>query len=393
MFDTLGNVLSIPTKIKFGAGLIKDLGTNVVPYGKKAMLLHDPFLKGSDLVKEIVADLKTNGIDCVIFDDVSPNPRNTVIDTAVDLCVKENCDMVIGIGGGSAIDSAKAIAIVAKNGGKCWEYVRTANGCREPEKGKLPMIAVPTTAGTGTEATPFSVINNPSLGFKATICDDLACPTISIVDPELMVTMPPSVTALTGIDAFAHSFEAYTSSVESPLMEVVALESMRLFINNIERAVENGHDIEARSNMALCSTYGGMAIAHMCTTMPHALGQALGGITDAPHGGTIATCINKVIEWTLPQGEAKFAKVAELFDESIKGLSNAEKAAKLPGYIEKLFTKIMGGKPITMSSYGMTEENLPKLVDLVMDFYYGDALLNPKQPTKEDVYEVAKASL
>lgn len=393
MFDTLGNLLSVPSKIKFGAGLVKKLGENVAPYGKKALLLYDPFLKGSKLINDVIEDLKANQIEAVTFDDVSPNPRNTVIDKAVDLCVAEKCDVVIGIGGGSAIDSAKAIAIVAKNGGKCWEYVRTANGCREPENGKLPMIAIPTTSGTGTEATPFSVINNPELGFKATICDDLACPTLSIVDPELMVSMPPSVTAYTGIDAFAHAFEAYTSSTESPLMDVVALEAMRLFINNIERAVEDGTDIVARSNMALCSTYGGMAIAHMCTTMPHALGQALGGITDAPHGGTIAACINKVIEWTLPEGEEKFAKVAELFDESIKDLPAAEKAAKLPQYIEKLFTKIMGGKPVTMATYGMTEENLPKLVDLVMNFYYGDALLNPKQPTKEDVYQVAKASL
>ncbi len=393
MLTSLGSLLNVPAQIHFAPGIVRDLGKYAISYGKKAMLLHDPFLSGGKLIQEIMNNLNENGVEVVTFDDVSPNPRNTSIDRAAEICVQENCDLVIGIGGGSAIDSAKAIAITAKNGGKCWEYVRSASGCREPEKGKLPMIAVPTTSGTGTEATPFAVINNPELGFKATICDDVASPTLSLVDPNLMVTMPPSVTALTGIDAFAHAFEGYTSSLNSPLMDVVAIEAMRLFIQNIEKAVENGNDLEARSNMALCSTYAGMVIAHKCTTMPHALGQALGGIMDAPHGGSIATCINKVIEWTLPEGAAKYAKVAELFDDSISNLSDLEKAKKLPQYIDHLFSKIMGGNPVRMSTYGMTEEGLDKLVDLVMNFYYGDAILNPKKPTREDILAVAKASL
>ena len=393
MVNCFESLLGIPTTVKFGAGKVKELGENAARFGKKAIIILDPFLKGSALIESMVKDLENSGVESVLFDDVSPNPRNTVIDTAARLCVSENCDIVIGIGGGSAIDSAKAVAITAKNGGECWEYVRSAAGCKEPEKGKLPLIAIPTTSGTGTEATPFSVINNPSLHYKATIVDDICFPTLSLVDPELTASMPKSVTALTGIDAFAHCLEAYVSSYDNPLIEIVAYEGMRLFVNNIKRAVENGSDIEARGNMALCSTYGGISIGHMLTTMPHAIAQALGGITDAPHGGTIATCINRVIEWTLPNGEDKFAKIAELFDDSIKDMPVSEKAKRLPGYIDALFTDIMGGKPVTMSTYGMTEEGLPKLVELVMNCYYGDALLHPRKPSKEDLLDVARASL
>lgn len=388
MFDYL---IDLPTKVKFGEGTIKELGTITSGYGKKAFVMHDPYLKGTAMLESILADLKASGVSVTIFDDVSPNPRDTVVDQAAALCAKEGCEVVIGIGGGSAIDSAKAIAIVAKNGGNTWGYTRRTDGeVLQPKKGKLPLIVVPTTSGTGTETTPFSVINNPALHFKATIVDDVCYPTVSLVDPVLMVTMPPKITALTGIDAFAHALEAYVSRVENPLIDILAIEAMRLFVENIEECVNNGSNVKAREKMALCSTLSGITIGHCCTTMPHAIAQALGGITDAAHGGAIATCINQVIEWTLPTGEYKFARIAEVFDPSLQG-TDAQKAAKLPGYIEKLFRSITG-EAVTMESYGLKEDQITDVVELVLKTYYGDCQLHPKVPTREDLMEVTKAS-
>ena len=383
MFDHL---IEIPAKVRFGVGSIAQLGKVASEYGKRAFLVYDPYLNDSDIIKHVILDLERNGILNTSFANISPNPRNTVIDEAAAKCVSNNCDVVIGIGGGSAIDSAKAIAIVAKNGYKSWDYTRRfGEECVLPEKGKLPLIVVPTTSGTGTEATPFSVINNPGLHFKATIVDIECYPTIALVDPALTISMPPFITALTGIDAFAHAFEAYISRVDNPFVDAIALEAIRLFVENIEECVNYGDNIGARSNMMICSTLSGIAIGHCCTTMPHAIAQALGGITDAPHGGAIATCINQVIEWTLPLCEEKFAKVAEIFDASISELPNIDKAKKLPEYIDKLFMSIMDGKLVNMRTYGLKDDQVDNLVDVVLKFYYGDCELHPKVPSKEDI--------
>lgn len=381
--------IHFPVKVHFGRGEVKNLGKYVSDYGKKVFLVLDPFLKDSQIRESVVADLKDAGKKIVEYTEIVSNPTTHLIDKAIELAAREKCDFVIGIGGGSAIDTAKAVALLVTNGGKCWDYTeRLGAEVVRPEKPGIPLVAVPTTAGTGTEATPYAVISNPDLKQKCTIVNPKVFPTVSIVDPQLMVSKPAKLTALTGIDAFSHAFESYINVNASPFSRMVAREAMRLFGENIEEAVKNGGNIDAREKMALCSTLAGMAIAHAGTTVPHALGQPLSGRTNAPHGGSIAACLPEVVEWTLPACEDDFATVAGILDPAVAGLSMAEKAARLPGILNDLFARI--GADVSFGGYGLKEDEIEDFCKLVYDSFQLDLKGHPKQAAQEDLVEIVK---
>jgi alcohol dehydrogenase class IV len=383
-------IIDLPFKLAFGAGKLKDVGDEVASYGKKVFIVIDPYLRGSDTENQIQDNLKRNGLDYITFDDISPNPRCWVVDRGADMCKAEACDVVLAIGGGSTIDTAKAIAITSVNGEDSWLYTsRVDEYVAEIKNPALPLIAIPTTSGTGTETTPYSVLNNPEVHSKATIVSDYCFPKVSIVDPELMVSMPPMITALTGIDAFAHALEAYTSTISTPFIDMVALEAIRLFAENIKECCNNGSNIEARENMAWASTLGGIAIARCTTTLPHALGQALAGLTDAPHGGSIACCIGRCIEWALPNGEEKFAKIAQIFDPSLASASVSERAAALPEILDKLWLEILN-QNVTMSTYGLKEDQIEELAYIAYSTLYGGIKVFPRVASKSELVELIK---
>lgn len=382
-----------PTKIIMGEGRLNELGHLAKEYGDKAFLVYDPFLKGSQTLEDIKHNLAENELDFVEFNDISPNPRNTSIDAGTRLCVDEKCEVVIAIGGGSAIDSAKANALVAANGGNCWEYTeRAGEDVTRPTKPSLPMIVVPTTAGTGTEATSFAVINNPSEKRKCTIISPTIFPDIALVDPEIMKTIPPMITALTGLDTFAHALESYISVNATPISEMLSLYSIELFAKSIREAVHNGNNVEARDQMALACGLGGAAIGTAGVTLPHALGQPLGALTDAPHGGTLAACFPQIIEWTLPYAEEKLAKVSELLDSKLnKNLTKSEKAAELPRILHELYTDL--GVDVSFGKYGLKEESIEELADLCFVGFLQDLSAHPKPVTREDVIQLIHACM
>ncbi|MBO4218172.1 MAG: iron-containing alcohol dehydrogenase, partial [Erysipelotrichaceae bacterium] len=308
-----------PTEIIDGPGVINNLPQITAEYGKKAMVVVDPFFLNSPLLKRIEALL--TGYEIRVFGKVTPNPRDNEINEGAAECRQFGADFIIAIGGGSAIDSAKAINIVSTNGGECWDYVRVAGKEIRPITEKLlPLIAIPTTSGTGSECTRYSVVTNGITHAKSTIKTDLNFPTKALVDPEMTVSVPRKTTALTAIDAFAHCFESYIGPKANEFSEMFSLKGMELFIKSVRRVIEDGSDTQARNDLSMCSTLGGLAITHSATTLPHGIGQALSGVTDAPHGGSIAVCMPQVIEWTLPYGQQRFARVACMFDESLKDL-------------------------------------------------------------------------
>ena len=368
---------------------LKNLAKYAGNYGNKAFLAMDPFLKDSEIGESIIKNLKDSGKEVVEYYEIVSNPTTHMIDKGIDLAIQEKCDFVIGVGGGSAIDTAKAVALLVINGGKCWDYTeRLGADIVRPEKPGLPLIAVATTSGTGSEATPYCVILNPDLKQKCAIINPKVFPTVSIVDPKLTVSKPPELTALTGIDAFSHAFESCINVNASPFSEMVALESIRLFAANIEEAVKDGTHLGAREGMALCSTFGGMAIAHAGTSVPHALGQPLSGLTNAPHGGSIAACISEVVKWTLPDCEEKFAKAAEIFEPALAELATSEKAAKLPEIVDELFERI--GVDVSFKEYGLKEEEIEDFCEVVFNSFQIDLKGHPKAYTKEDLVEIVK---
>lgn len=377
-----------PTQLRVGNGKRKELGALAATYGTKAFAVFDPFLNNSTVQKEMLDDLRQNGIESVVFSEIVPNPRNTSIDYGAELCRSTGCQLVIAVGGGSAIDTAKAIALTAALGGNCWDYTeRQGEPVTRPDRPGLPLIAIPTTAGTGTEATQFAVINNTEQVRKCTIITPLIYPCVSIIDPELMISIPPQLTALTGIDTFAHAFEAYICKGQNEFSDALALYAMELFAKSIRRAVQDGSDLEARGMMAMSCALAGAAFSNAGVCLPHAMGQPLSAFTDAPHGGTLAACIPQVIEWTIPYAEERLARVAEILDaDAVSGKTQAQKAAALPELMDKLYADL--DVHVSFSGYGLKEEDVDAFVDLCFTAYKQDMEAHPKPVTRQDVYDL-----
>jgi alcohol dehydrogenase len=279
----------LPTKIIFKVGAINELQLHVKNMGKKALIVTGKSsTKKSGVLQKVQEQLEKENIEYIVFDKIIPNPISTSVDEAAEICRKENVDFVIGLGGGSAIDSSKAIAITAPNPGKFWDYVPVGGG-KKPEKA-LPIIAIPTTHGTGTEADPFSVITNPITKEKVGIGYDNTFPKISFVDPEIMKTLPPNQTAYTSMDAFYHSIEAFLNINANPYSDVLALDAMKRIFSYLPISYENGEDIEARTHLAWASTEAGITETLTGVIANHALEHGLSGFyPDIPHG--LGLCI------------------------------------------------------------------------------------------------------
>lgn len=380
-----------PTKFIAGAGKVLEVGKIAKEMGgQKAFLVIDPFLRDKDSITAVIRKLDEAGIDHFEFYEIVSNPRNTSIDKGAGLCVSANCDLIIAIGGGSCIDSAKAISLVAKYGGKCWDYTeRQGEPVKRPDGAGLPLIVCATTAGTGTEATLVSVINNPSLKRKCSILNPGLYPTISIIDPELMLSIPKELTALTGIDTFAHAFEAYIGTGANEMTDALAIHSMKLFAESIRAAVNDGSNLEARSKMAMACCIAGASFSNAGVCLPHAMGQPLSAFTDAPHGGTLAACLPQIIKWTIPFAEEKLAVVADILDhETVKNLSQRQKAAKLPDLFEALYKDL--DVHVSFSGYGLKESDIEAFVDLCYTGFKQDIDHHPRKVTRKDVVELVK---
>ena len=380
-----------PTMVDCGRDVLETLPAIVDSYGKNVFVVMDPFFADGPLQHKIEELLE--GREVTFFSRVTPNPRDNDINEGAALCAEKKADVIIGIGGGSAIDSAKAVNVVATNGYEAWDYINRKEGMkRKIEKPLLPLIAIPTTSGTGSEVTRYSVITNHETHAKATIKSDLIFPNRALCDPMLTMTVPRKTTALTGIDAFAHCFEAYVGTKANDFSELFSLKGMKLFAENIERVCNDGSDVEAREKMAMCSTIGGLSITHSATNLPHGIGQALSGVTDAPHGGSIAVCMPQVVRWTLPNGMKKYAETACILKPELAGLSEEEQAYALPDILEDLFGRIIGEK-LTMASYGLTEDRIADVVSMAFTSYSGDLSRSPRVPSEEELTELIRSCL
>ncbi len=374
----------LPTRIVFGEGKIKEIGEITREFGKKAFVVVDPNLKA--LSQRIADALGKANISSIEFSNIQPNPLYTSIDEASVIAREEKCDVIIGIGGGSTIDTAKAIAVVSKGGGSSWDYVqRTDHEVKKP-KATLPIIAVPTTAGTGSETTLYAVLTNPTIKEKSTIISPAIFPKIALLDPELTLSMPPFLTASTGFDAFAHAVEAYISVNSTPLSDMFALEAIRLLSKYLPGVVANGRDIVARSKVALGATLAGVAISYGGTTLPHALGQAVGGYCNAPHGATIAASYVAIMEYSFISDQTKFSQIAEIMEPSVSTLSLRNKAEKAVVLIEQFLKDI--NLNVKFSDYGVKKEDVPKLVESVLKGYKQDVEAHPRVATKEEIANI-----
>ncbi|MCF8070520.1 MAG: iron-containing alcohol dehydrogenase [Desulfobacterales bacterium] len=312
----------LPTRIVFGNNVINQIGDEAVKFGKRAFIVTDKGILKTGYIEKIQKLLKDTGIKTEVFSDVDPNPRDKSVQNGFKKAANFKTDMLIGVGGGSAIDTAKAIGVILQEGGKIKDY----EGLDLVSKPITPLIAVPTSAGTGTEVTFWSVITDTKRKFKMSIGSPLMAAKVALVDPMLTVSLPKEVTAFTGMDALVHAIEGYTSLLAQPVSDSLAITAIKLISTNIREAYSNGNNIEARYNMMLGSMLAGISFANSDIASVHCMGEAMGGLYDTPHGLAMAIFLPYCMEHNIISNTKKFGTIADALGENTEGLSNMDSA-------------------------------------------------------------------
>ncbi len=307
-----------PTDIRFGWGKVEETGEILSQYGKKCLLVTGSGKSLEPIRQKITNLCQDKGINVIRYNGVSTNPTTDMVNDGTKIAKKNDVDVILGVGGGSPIDVAKAISVGVTHDGEAWEY-RVIDG-KPIEDKLLPIIAVTTTAGTGTEVTPVSVITNPNIHLKYALADKLLCPNVAIIDPELTKTMPAHITASTGWDAFCHSFESFTTHTSAnDYVDMHALEGMRLVIKYLPIAMNDGQNREAREALHWANTLGGLSISNAGVTLPHGIGMAIGGnASHIHHGEALALVYPEINRWTWKYKIKKYADVGRLFNSALK---------------------------------------------------------------------------
>lgn len=377
-----------PTRLLFGAGRRAEAGTAVKEIADKVIFVVDPTLKkvAADKVETVLASLKAAGVGVVVFDDVVPNPTLDSIQKGAALARAEGVKAAVGMGGGSAIDTAKAIAVAATHPGTAWDYLYFKE---KPTSATLPIIAIPTTSGTGTQTSKVSVFTNTDENCKSAMWNDNLLCRVAIIDPELMLSVPPRVTASTGFDIFTHTFESYINTGASEAVDSIALDAIRRVIRSLPVAVSNGGNIAAREDLAWADTLAGQCLANVGTTLPHAAGQPISGhFPKVSHGESLAVIYPAFAEFTWRGAVTKFALVARLFNPALASASDEAAAAAFPGEIER-FLKLIG-LYCRLDDFGITPADLDPILKHAMEF--PDSQGNPVVPTEADMRAIYLAS-
>jgi len=300
---------SLPVNIIFGRGRAGEVGTETAKYGKKALIVTGgSSTKKSGLLENTIASLKASGVESVVFDQVEPNPLTTTVQEGAKLANRSGCDVVVGIGGGSSMDAAKGIAFQAMIEGDISDYIF---GLKFSDKA-LPIILVPTTCGTGSEGNGFAVLSNPETLDKKSLRSNAIIAKCSIVDPELMMTMPKQILASVGFDALCHNMEAYLSKTTQPFVAMQALEGIRLLGENLVKVYRSPDDLEGWDNITFASTLGGMVIHAAGVTAAHGMEHPASGLKNIVHGKGLAALTPIIMEESIASAPEKFAIISKL---------------------------------------------------------------------------------
>lgn len=384
---------NLPTSIEFGNGKVKNIGKRAKELGgNKALIITDKGLAQTGILEKITQSLDQEGVNYIVYDEISPNPKDVDCESAYQQFKNENIDLLIGLGGGSSMDTAKAIGTLFTHGGE----LRERYGVNLLEREIPPLICIPTTSGTGSEVTRGSVITDTVTKQKEAILDLKIAPKLALVDPELTLTLPKSITAATGMDALTHAIEAYTCKVAQPLSDALGLYAIELIAKYLPLAVENGHDLEARKNMLLGSLVAGIAFDNTDLGAVHAMAEPLGGLYDTPHGVANSIFLPHVFEFNIPSNPEKHAMVAIKLGANPEGKTIEETAYEGVVLLKELANKI--GIPSFRDLGKVNTEDFPFLAEGAFKHLCTQA--NSRDLTKEDylnlfqkTYEVKTTTL
>ncbi|CAH0267936.1 1,3-propanediol dehydrogenase [Peribacillus sp. Bi96] len=349
---------NLPTSIEFGNGKVKNIGKRAKELGgKKALLITDKGLAQTGILQKVTDSLDQEGVNYIVFDEITPNPKDVDCQRAYQQFKDEEIDLLIGLGGGSSMDTAKAIGTLLTHGGE----LRDRYGVNLLEREITPLICIPTTSGTGSEVTTGSVITDTVTKQKEAILDIKLAPKLAILDPELTLTLPKSITAATGMDALTHAIEAYTSNIAEPISDALSLYAIELIAKYLPLAVENGNDLEARKNMLVASLIAGMAFDNADLGAVHAMAEPLGGLYDTPHGVANSIFLPHVFEFNIPSNPEKHAIVAEKLGANKEGKTIEEAAYDGVILLKELARKI--GIPDFRDLSNVNPEDFPFLAE------------------------------
>lgn len=299
------NQFIVPGKIISGKGALSQIGDYIEGYGQKALIVCDQITEKLGKVRIITDALDEKKIGHAIYDDFLGEPTNVMIEDALSVYRREKCDFLIGIGGGSALDIMKAVAAMDVNEGKISDYMG-----KEIAGIKAKMIAIPTTAGTGSEATQFTIISDVDSGVKMLLKGKELMPDLAIIDPELTITLPPKMTASTGLDALTHAVEAYTSKKAQPLTDTLAISAIKRIFHYLPLSYMDGSNEVARTEMSIAALEAGMAFNNSSVTLVHGMSRPIGALFHVPHGISNAMLLNVCLEYAKDGAKSRFADMA-----------------------------------------------------------------------------------
>ena len=376
-------VYFVPSINLIGAGCLNDLGGTVKDLGfKKAFVVTDNFLMESGVAGKVLKVLEEAGISYEVYSDVVPNPTCKNVHDGLDKLKGTDCDFLVSIGGGSPQDTAKAIGILATNGGNIKEY----EGVNISKNKSLPIVAVNTTAGTSSEVTINYVVTDEDRHVKMVMVDKNSLATVTVNDPELMLGKPKALTAATGMDALTHAIETIVTPGAYPVSDATALAAVKIIFDYLPKAVENGQDIEAREQMVYAVFLGGVAFSNAGLGNVHAMAHQLGGIYNLPHGVCNAMLLPYVEEENAKYVPEKFIPIANVLGYDVKGKSAEECAAFVVNEMKRLAKEV--GIPETLSELGVNEVDFNLLAENAMKDICAPG--NPVEFTKEQIIELYK---
>lgn len=380
-----------PTEIRFGVGRLNEVGQVVARYGRRCLLVTVParnapaiFAPLHDRVKTL---LKASGIAVEHFDGVVPNPTTDCVSAGAAMAKAFKADVVLGVGGGSSMDTAKAIAVEATHPGTAWDYLFFRD--TQPTEKTLPVIAVTTTSGTGSQVTQVAVMTHTATKTKSAIFNSLIYPKAAIVDPELVVTAPPRVTASTGFDVFCHAFESFIHVNASPYTDLLALEALRLAAKYLPVAVADGSNLEAREAMAWADTLAGLCIANAGVTLPHGIGMTIGGqCPQVAHGEALAATYPEFMRYTYASATDKFAALGRLLNPDLEKEPAAVAAERSCAEVDRFLKQI--GMWLSLEGLGVTEADIVAIADhsRVLPDYKN----NPRIATRDEIHQMLQRS-
>ena len=374
----------LPTRILFGINLVDSLAEEIKVLGiQRLLLVTDKGVVNAGLIERIIRVLDASAIDYTIFDSVEANPTTTTVHSGAEIFRRDKCDGLLAVGGGSPMDAAKGIGVQATHDGDIMDYSRRIG--KPVQDITPPLIAIPTTAGTGSEVTWVSVLVDPREKVKIVVPSPNLAAKVAVVDPSLTVSLPSEVTAFTGMDALTHAIEAYVSTKSIPIANSLALEAIQLISTNLREAVGNGENMAARANMLLASTLAGMAFINASVGLVHAVAHALGGFFDIAHGTANAIMLPLVMRFSLIGNPGKYADIAVAMGENVEGLSAMEAAREAVFEVENLAADI--GIPQDLKPLGADPTRISDLTEETLN-QTGAYPFNPRKVGKREVMQL-----